>query len=53
MKEAVEVKKVELKKSSTEILVKDVNVLCLKDTVDLYGLINDGINKCSIHNTVQ
>ena len=53
MKEAVEDKKVELNKSGTKIPAKDVNVLRLIDTSDLYGLINGGINKYNDHNTVQ
>eukprot|EP00751_Fragilariopsis_kerguelensis_P012307 CAMPEP_0170773546 /NCGR_PEP_ID=MMETSP0733-20121128/9434_1 /TAXON_ID=186038 /ORGANISM="Fragilariopsis kerguelensis, Strain L26-C5" /LENGTH=277 /DNA_ID=CAMNT_0011115947 /DNA_START=457 /DNA_END=1291 /DNA_ORIENTATION=- len=44
-KEAVEDKKVELKQSGMKIPAKDVDVLCFIDTSDLYGLINDGINK--------
>ena len=53
MKEAVEDKKVELKQSGTKIPAKDVDVLRLINTSDLYGLINDGINKYDDHNTVQ
>ena len=53
MKEAVEDKKVELKQSGTKIPAKDVDVLRLIDTSDLYGLINDGINKYNDRNTVQ
>ena len=51
--EAVEDKKVELMRSDTMIPAKDVDVLCLIDTSDLYGLINDGINKYNDRNTVQ
>ena len=39
--------------SGTKIPAKDVDVLCLINTSDLYGLINDGINKYNDHNTVQ
>ena len=53
MKEAVEDKKVELKQSGTKIPAKDKDVLRLIDTSDLYGLINDGINKYNDRNTVQ
>ena len=45
MKEAIEDKKVELKQSGTKIPAKDVDVVRLIDTWDLYGLTNDGINK--------
>ena len=45
MKEVVEYKKVELKQSSTKIPAKDVDFLRLINTSDLYGLINDRINK--------
>ena len=44
MKEAVEDKKLELRQSGTTIRAKDVDVLHLIDTLDLYGLTNDGIN---------
>ena len=44
-KEADEDKKVELKQSGTKIPAKDVDVLHLINTSDLYGLTNDGINK--------
>ena len=53
MKEAVEQKKVELKEFGTKIPVKDVDVLRLVNTLDLYGLINDSINKYNNCNTVQ
>ena len=53
LKEAVENKKVELKQPSTKIPAKDVGVLRLINTLDLYGLINDGINKYNDGNTVQ
>ena len=53
IREAVEDKKAELKQSGTKIPAKDVDVLHLIDTSDLYGLINDGINRCNDHNTVQ
>ena len=53
MKEVVEDKKVELKQSGTKIPAKDVDVLRLIDTLDLYGMINDGINKYNDRNTVQ
>ena len=52
MKEAVEDKKMELMRSGTKIPAKDVDVLCLIDTLDLYGLVNDGINKYNDRNTV-
>ena len=39
--------------SGTKIPVKDVDFLCLIDTLDLYGLINDSINKYNDRNTVQ
>ena len=44
MKEAVEDKKVELMRSGRNVPTKDVDVLYLIDTFDLYGLLNDGIN---------
>ena len=53
IKEAVEDKKLEIMRSGTMIPAKDVDVLCLIDTSDLYKLINDGINKYNGHNTVQ
>ena len=53
MKEVVEDKKVELMWSGTKIPAKDVGVLCLINTSDLYGLINEGINKYNDRNTVQ
>ena len=53
MKEAVEDEKVELKESGTKIQAKDVDVLRLIDTSDLYGLINEGINKYYHCNTAQ
>ena len=53
MKEAVEHKKMELMRSSTKIPGEDVDVLCLIDTFELYGLINDGIHKYNNRNTVQ
>ena len=37
----------------TKIQAKDVDVLYLINTLDLYGLINDGINKYNERNTVQ
>ena len=52
MKKAVEDKKVEFKQSGTQIPTKDINMLLLIDTLDLYGLINDGINKYNDYNTV-
>ena len=45
MKEAVEDKKMELMQLDTKIPVKDIDVLYLINTLDLYGLISDGINK--------
>ena len=53
MKEVVEDKKVELKQSGTKIPAKDVDVLRLIDTSDLYGLINNCINKYTTCNTMQ
>ena len=35
------------------IPAKEIDVLSLIDTLDLYGLINDGINKYNDRNTVQ
>ena len=43
----------ELKRSGTKNPAKDVDVLRLIDTSDLYGLINDNINKYNDQNTVQ
>ena len=37
----------------TKIPVKDIDVLSLIDTSDIYVLINDGINKYNDRNTVQ
>ena len=53
MKKAVEDKKVELMQSGTKIPVKYVDIVCLINTLDLYGLINDRINKYNNRNTVQ
>ena len=53
MQEAVEDKKVELKQSGTKIPAKDIDVLCLINTSELYGLINDSINKYNGCNKVQ
>ena len=53
MKEEFEGKTVELKQSSRKIPAKDVDVLRLIDTSDLYGLINDSINKYNDCNTAQ
>ena len=53
IKEAVEDKKVELMQLGTMIPGKGVDVLCLIDTLYLYGLINDGINKYNDSNTSQ
>ena len=53
MKQAIEDKKVELKQSGTKIPAKDVDILRLIDTLDLYGLINDSINKYNDCNTIQ
>ena len=52
MKEAVEDKKVELKRSGIKIPGKNVDALRLIDTLDLYGLINDSINKYNDRNTM-
>ena len=43
----------ELKQSGTKITAEVVDILRLIDTSDLYGLINDGINKYNDCNTVQ
>ena len=51
-KEAVEDKKMELMRSGTKILAKDIDVLSLINTSDLYGLINDGINNYNDCNTM-
>ena len=53
MIEAVEDKKMKLKQSDTKIPAKDVDVLRLIDTSDLYGLINDGIIEYNVCNMVQ
>ena len=53
MKEAVEEKKMELTRSGTKIPENDMDVLSLIDVLDLYGLINEGMNKYDHRNTVQ
>ena len=53
MKKVVEDKEMELMQSGTKISAKDIDVLSLIDTSDLYGLINDGINKYNDRNTVK
>ena len=53
MEEVVEDKKTELMRSGTQIPENDVDVLDLIDTSELYGLINDGIDKYNYRNTVQ
>ena len=53
MKEAVEDKKMELMRSGTKIPENDVDDLDLINTLELYGLINDGINKYNHRNTAQ
>ena len=53
MKEPVEDKKMELMRLGAEIPAKDVDVLCRIDTFNLYGFINDGIDKYNNRNTVQ
>ena len=53
IKEVVKDKKVELKQSGTKIPAKDVAILHPIDTSDLYGLINDSINKYNDRNTMQ
>ena len=53
MKEAVEDKKMELTQSGMKIPGNNVDVLDLINTSDLYGLINDGINKHNHRNTIQ
>ena len=46
-------KKMELMGSGTKIPENDVDVLDLINTLELYGLINDGIDKYNHRNTVQ
>ena len=53
MKEAFEDKQMELMWSSAKIPENDVDVLDLIDTLQLYELINDGIDKYNHRNTVQ
>ena len=53
MKEAVENKKMELMRSGTKIPDNNVDVLDLINTLELYGLINDGIDKHNHCYTVQ
>ena len=53
MKEAVEDKKMELIRSGMKIPENDVDVLDLIDTSDLYGMINEGINKHYQRDTAQ
>ena len=53
MKEAVEDTKMELMQLSMKIPAKDVDVLCLINTFELYELINNGINKYNNRNIVQ
>ena len=53
MKEAVGDKKMELTQFSMQISENHAEVLSLFDTLELYGLINDGINKYNHHNTAQ
>ena len=53
MKDAVENKKMELTQSGMQILENDADVLSLFDTLELYRLINDGINKYNHCNTAQ
>ena len=53
MKEEIEDKKMDLMQYGTKIPENDVNVLDLIDTLQLYWLINDGINKYNHHNTAQ
>ena len=53
MKDAVEDKKMELTQYSMQIPENDADVLSLFDTLELYGLVNDGINKCNHRNTAQ
>ena len=36
-----------------KIPMEDVDILCLINTFELYGLIDDGINKYNNRNTVQ
>ena len=53
IEESVENKKMELMKSGTKIAGKNVDILDLIDTFELYGLINDSINKYNYRNAVQ
>ena len=53
MEDAVEDKKMELAQSDMKIPENDADVLSLLDTLELYGLINDGINKYNHRNTAQ
>ena len=53
MKEIVEDKKMELMQSDIKIPMNDIDISDLIDTLELYGLINDGINKYNHRNTVQ
>ena len=53
MKEAVEDKKMDLMRSGTKIPENNVYVLDLINTLQLYGSINNGINKYNHRNTVQ
>ena len=53
MKKAVEDKKMELTQAGMKIPNNDADVLRLFDTLELYGLINDVINKYNHRNTVQ
>ena len=53
MKEAAKDKMMELIRSGKKIPENDVDVLDLIDTSDLYGLINEGINKYYCRNTAQ
>ena len=43
----------ELTQSGMQIQENDSDVLSLFDTLELYGLINDGINKYNHRNTAQ
>ena len=53
LQEVVEDKKIELIRLSTNIPLKEIDILDLIDTLELCGLINDGIDKYNNRNTVQ
>ena len=53
MKEPFEGKRMDLMRSGAKFPENDVDILDLINTLQLYGLINDGINKYNHRNTVQ